>query len=235
MAKIIQDQRDEIEEFQLLSKLPEEIKQLQRMEKLKKHVNTQLERMDKKTSVASVTISELKSRVYILETAMETNLDFDPHADQPLWAFPGELVELNTPEIDILFHEDQKEQGPPNEQQQTGEDLAIGGELQENQDNIHQRLSSPMRYIPGGAEGSDSSQSSITTEGEETVEEGLAQFFNNPSYRAADPASGTRRRLGRCSPCTDTYTNYSGTSTTNSKSLEKTTISTKKKRKEETG
>ena len=142
LAKIIQDQRDEIEEFRLLSKLPEEIKQLQqRMEKLKKHVNTQLERMDKKTSVASVTISELKSRVYILETAMETNLDFDPHADQPSWVFPGELVELNTPENDVLFHEEPKELGPPNEQQQTGEDLAIGGESQENRDNIHQRLS----------------------------------------------------------------------------------------------
>ena len=188
LAKIIQDQRDEIEEFRLLSKLPEKIKQLQqRMEKLKKHMNTQLERMDKKTSVASVTISELKSRVHILETAMETNLDFDPHADQPSWVFPGEFVELNTPEID-LFREEQEELGPPNEQQQTGEDLVIGGEPQEHRDNVPQRLSPPRRYIPGGAEGSDSSQSSITTEGEETVEEGLARFFDNPSYRAADPA-----------------------------------------------
>ena len=173
MAKIVQDQRDEIEEFRLLSKLPEEIKQLQqRMEKLKKHMNTQLERMDKKTSVASVTISELKSQVHILETAMETNLDFDPHADQPSWEFPGKLVELNTSEIDVLFCEEQEELGPPSEQQQTGEDLAMGGEPQEHWDNIPQRLSPPGRYIPGGAEGSDSSQSSITTEGEETVEEG---------------------------------------------------------------
>ena len=74
--------------------------------KIIKHVNTQLERMDKKTSVASVTISELKSRVHILETSMETNLDFNPHTDQPTWAFSGELVELNTPEIDILFREE---------------------------------------------------------------------------------------------------------------------------------
>ena len=119
---------------------------------------------------------------------METNLDFDPHADQPSWVFPGELVELNTSEIDVLFREEQEELGPPSEQQQTGEDLALGGEPHEHRDNVPQRLSPPGRYIPGGAEGSDSSQSSITTEGEETVEEGLAQFFNNPSYRAADPA-----------------------------------------------
>ena len=95
-------------------------------------MNTQLERMDKKTSVASVTISELKSRVHILETAMETNLNFDPHADQPSWEFPGELVELNTSEIDVSFHEEKEELGPPSEQQQTGEDLAMGGEPQEH-------------------------------------------------------------------------------------------------------
>ena len=87
------------------------------MEKFKKHVYTQLERMDKKTSVVSVSISELKSQVYMLETSMETNLDFDPHTDQPLWAFPGELVELNTPEIGILFREEQEELKPSNEQQ----------------------------------------------------------------------------------------------------------------------
>ena len=175
LAKIIQDQRDEIEEFQLLLKLPEEIKQLQQqMEKLKKHMNTQLERMDKKISVASVTISELRSRVHLLETAMETNLDFDPHTDQPSWVFPGELVELYTPENDVLFCEKQEEPRPPNKQPQIGEDLAIGGESQGNWDNTPQRLSPPRRYIPGGAEGSDSSQSPITTDGEETIEEGLA-------------------------------------------------------------
>ena len=189
MAKIIQDQRDKIEEFQLLLKFPEEIKQLQqRMEKLKKHMNTQLERMDKKTSVASVTISGLRSRVHMLEIAMETNLDFDPLTDQPSWEFPGDIVELNTPENDFLFCEKQEEPGPPNDQQPTGEDLAIGGEPQGNQDNTPQRLSPPRRYIPGGAEGSDSGQSSTPTDGEETVEEGLVQFFDNPSYRAADPA-----------------------------------------------
>ena len=66
-------------------------------------------------------------------------------------------------------------------------DLAIGGELRENQDNTHRRLSPPRMYIPGGAERSDSSRSSNSTGEEETVEEGLARFFSNPSYRATDP------------------------------------------------
>ena len=189
LAKIIQEQRDEIEGFQMYSRLPEEIKQLQqRMEQLKRHVNTQLERMDKRASVASVTISELKSRVHILETALETSLDFDPRTDESPWASPGEFVELVTPEVDVLFCEGQGEMEPSNEQQQIEENLAIGGEPQEHRDNIPQRLSSPGRHIPGGAKESDSSQSPITTEGEENVEEGLAHFFDNPSYRAADPA-----------------------------------------------
>ena len=42
-------------------------------------------------------------------------------------------------------------------------------------------------YIPGGAERSDSSRFSDSTGEEETVEEGLARFFDNPSYRATDP------------------------------------------------
>ena len=97
-------------------------------------------------------------------------------------------MEINAPEDDVLFHEEREEPETPNDQQRTGEDLAIGGELQGNRDNTPQRLSPPRRYIPGGTERSDSSQSSTTTDGEETVEERLARFFDNPSYRAADPA-----------------------------------------------
>ena len=87
------------------------------MEQLKRHVNTQLERMDKKASVASITILELKSRVHILETALETSLDFDPRTDESPWASPGEFVELVTPEVDVLFREGQGEMEPSNEQQ----------------------------------------------------------------------------------------------------------------------
>ena len=188
LAKMVQDQKDEIKNYQALLKLPEEMKQLQqRMEKLKKHVNTQLERTDKKTSVTSVTISELRSQVHGLAATLEANLDYIPPPDQPSWVFPGDIVEINAPEHNVLFREEQEEPGPPNDQQQTWEDLAIGGELQGNRDNTPQRLSPPRGYIPGGAEGSDSSQSSTTTDEEETVEEGLAQFLDNPSYRAADP------------------------------------------------
>ena len=151
-------------------------------------MNIQLERTDKKTSVTLVTISELQSQRHGLAVTLEANFDDIPPSDQPLWVFPGDIVEINAPEDDVLFREEQEESETPNDQQQTGEDLAIGGELQENWGNTPQRLSPPGRYIPGGAERSDSSQSSTTTDGEETVEERLAGFFDNPSYRAADPA-----------------------------------------------
>ena len=154
----------------------------QRMEILKKHVNIKLERTDKRTSVTLVTISELQSQVHGLAAILEANFDDIPPPDQPSWVFPGDIVEINTPEDDVLFREEREEPETPNDQLRTGEDLAIGGAIQGNRVNTTQRLSLSRRYIPGGAERSDSSQSSSTTDGEETVEERLAGFFDNPSY-----------------------------------------------------
>ena len=165
------------------------MKQLQqRMEKLKKHMNIQLERTDKRTNVTLVTISELWSQIHELAVILKANFDDILTPDQSSWPFPGDLMEINVPKADVLFHEEQEGPETLNDQLPKRENLAIGGEPQGNQDNIPQRLSPPRRYIPEGAEGSDSGQAFTTTDGEETVEEGLAQFFNNPSYRAADPA-----------------------------------------------
>ena len=119
LAKIVQDQRDEIERYQTLLKLPEEVRQLQReMEKLKKPVNTHLERIDKKTSVTSVTVSEIRSQMHRLETTMEGNFENIPEPDKPSWVFPGDIVELYAPEDDILFHEECDRQIPSDDHQQ---------------------------------------------------------------------------------------------------------------------
>ena len=121
LAKIVQDQRDEIEKYQTLLKLPE-VRQLQlRMERLKKHVNTHLERIDKKTSVTSVTVSEIRSQIHRLETTMEGNFEHIPEPDKPSWVFPGDIVELHAPEDDILFHEECVSQIPSNGHQQQEE------------------------------------------------------------------------------------------------------------------
>ena len=118
LAKIVQDQKDEIERYQTLLKLPE-VRQLQReMEKLKKHVNTHLERIDKKTSVTSVTVSEIRSQMHRLETTMEGNFENIPEPDKPSWVFPGDIIELHAPEDDILFHEECDRQIPSDDHQQ---------------------------------------------------------------------------------------------------------------------
>ena len=118
LAKIVQDQRDEIERYQTLLKLPE-VRQLQlQMEKLKKHVDTHQERTDKKTSVTSVTISEIRSQVHRLEATIEGNFEHIPEPDQPSWVFPGDIVEINDPEEDVLFHGERDEPGPSNDHQQ---------------------------------------------------------------------------------------------------------------------
>ena len=168
LAKIVQDQRDEIEKYQTLLKLPEEVRQLQwGMEKLKKHVNTHLERIDKKTSVTSVTVSEIGSQMHRLETTMEGNLEQIPEPDKPSWVFPGDIVELHAPEDDILFHEECDRQIPSNDRQQE-EGSTTGGELQEEKDNIPHGLSPIRQYIPAGAEGGEFNSSSSTCEEEET-------------------------------------------------------------------
>ena len=175
LAKMIQDQRDEIEGYQALSKLPEEMRQLQReMEKLKKHVNIHLERTDKKTSITSVTISEIKSQIHRLETTIEENFEHIPEPNQPSWVFPGDIVQIHAPENDTLFCEEFEEQVPFNKCQQQEEDSATGGQPQEEQDNTPQRLSPIGQYIPVGAEGDESSPSSSIFDKEETAEEELA-------------------------------------------------------------
>ena len=191
LAKIVQEQRDEIEKYQALLKLPEEVRQLQlgmevKIEKLKRHVNMHLERMDKKTSIASVTISEIRSQIHRLESAIEGNYEQIPEPNSPSWVFPGDIVELHAPEDYIIFH-DESDETSTNRQQQQEENSTISGEIQEEHGNIPHGLSPPRQYIPAGAE-EDKTNSSTSTYGEEdTVEEGLANYFSNPSYRAVNP------------------------------------------------
>ena len=156
LAKIVQEQRDEIEKYQALLKLPEEVRQLQlgmevKIEKLKRHVNMHLERMDKKTSIASVTISEIRSQIHRLESALEGNYEQIPEPNSPSWVFPGNIVELHAPEDDIIFH-DESDETPTNRQQQQEENSTISGEIQEEHSNIPHGLSPPRQYIPAGAE-----------------------------------------------------------------------------------
>ena len=190
LANIVQEQRDEIEKYQALLKLPEKVRQLQlgmevKMEKLKRHVNMHLERMDKKTSITSVTISEIRSQVHKIESTVEESYGKIPEADSPSWIFPGDIVELHAPEDDIIFHDESNNETSTNREQQ--ENLTIGGEPQEEHGNIPHGLSPPRQHIPAGAERDEANSSTSTYGEEETVEEELANYFSNPSSRAANP------------------------------------------------
>ena len=119
LARIIQDQKDEIEKYQTLLELPREMRQLQlgmemKMEQLKKHVNTHLERLDKKTTLTSVTISEVRSQIHKLENTMEDHLEHMPEPDNPSWVFPGDIVPLTAPEDYTTFHDQGNDETPPN-------------------------------------------------------------------------------------------------------------------------
>ena len=98
------------------------------MEKLKKHVNVHLERTDKKTTITSVTISEIRSQIHRLEATIEGNFEHIPEPDQPSWVFPGDIAQIHAPENDTLFCEKFEEQVPFNEHQQQDEDSATGGQ-----------------------------------------------------------------------------------------------------------
>ena len=156
------------------------------MEKLKRHVNIHLERMDKKTSITSVTISEIRSQIHKIESTVEESYGKIPEPDSPSWIFPGDIVELHAPEDDIIFHDESNNETSTDREQQE-ENLTISGEPQEEHGNIPHGLSPPRQYIPAGAEGDEANSSTSTYGEEETVGEELASYFSNPSYRAANP------------------------------------------------
>ena len=191
LANIVQEQRDEIEKYQALLKLPEKVRQLQlgmevQMEKLKRHVNMHLERMDKKTNITSVTISEIRSQVHKIESAIEESYEKIPEPNRPSWIFPGDIVELHAPEDDIIFHDKSDDETTADRKQQPEESVTISGETQEEHGNIPHGLSPPRQYVPVGAEGDETNSSTSAYEEEETVEEELASYFSNPSYRATN-------------------------------------------------
>ena len=86
----------------------------EKMEQLKKHVNTHLDRLDKKTTLTSVTISEVRSQIHRLENTIEDHLGHMPERDNPSWVFPGDIVHLNAPEDYTIFHDQGHDETPLN-------------------------------------------------------------------------------------------------------------------------
>ena len=114
-----------------------------------------LERMDKKTSITSVTISEIRSQVHKIESIIEESYEKIHEPNSPSWIFPGDIVELHAPEDDIIFHDESDDETSTNREQQQEENLTISGETQEEHGNIPHGLSPPRQYVPAEAEGDE--------------------------------------------------------------------------------
>ena len=102
-----------------------------------------------------------------------------------LTTFPKSLIQTKTTKRTL--HRIASRKRRRTLQQQQEESLTISGETQEEHGNIPHGLSPLRQYIPAGAEGDEANSSTSTYGEEETVEEELANYFSNPSYRAANP------------------------------------------------
>ena len=177
MARVINEQDEVIEKYQELIKLPQQMKEMQ--DQLQK----QIEQITTYT-----TISEIRSQIHKIENTLENNDISLEQPARPGWIFPGDIVELHAPEDDDFFHTDKETSSLDSEevdvqadQQQTSEQNPITGD-------IPNRLSPVRNSVPAAAEEEESVSSQETaSEPEVTVEEGLADFFSNPSHRATDP------------------------------------------------
>ena len=183
MAKVIIEQKEVIEKYQELIKLPNQIKEMQdqlqeQIEQIKGRTAKHLNRIDRRAITTYTTISEIRSQIHKIENTLENNDISLEQPERPGWIFPGDIVELYAPVDDDFFHTDEDTSSLDSEvvdvqadQQQTSEQNPITGD-------IPNRLSPVRNYVPGGAEEEESSSSQETaSEPEATIEEGLADFF----------------------------------------------------------
>ena len=102
--------------------------------------------------------------------------------------FPGDIVELHTPDSFEIFNSEEEATTTVTvtEERQTKQPIS---EQNISRGDTPNRLSSEVNYIPVGAELENSAASLERTvsDQEATVEEGIAQFFDNPPHRASNP------------------------------------------------
>ena len=116
-----------------------------KVDQLKKQVNTHLERLDKKATLTSVTISEIRSQLHRMEHTMEDHLGRIPEPDNPSWVFLGDIVHLDTPD------DYTNDVTPPTRRRHREERLPHNEEIRRNNGNIPHGLSPVREYVPAGA------------------------------------------------------------------------------------
>ena len=101
---------------------------------------------------------------------------------------PKDIIELHAPDPDDIFNSEEEATSAvtKTEERQIQQDTP---EQDTSRGETSNRINSEINYIPAGAELEDSAASSerSVSDQEATVEEGIANFFDNPSYRASNP------------------------------------------------
>ena len=104
------------------------------------------------------------------------------------FVFPEDIMELHAPDSDEIFNSEEETTATITgiEERQTQQPIP---EQSTSRGDIINGSSSETNYIPAGAELENSTASSerSVSDSEATVEEGIARFFDNPSYRAGNP------------------------------------------------
>ena len=103
MARVINEQKEIIKEYQGLTKLPNQIKieqsQLQKqIDQIKEQTTTQLERVDKRAITTYTIISDIKSQIKKIENTLGNTGILVEQTEQPGWEFPEDIVELHAPD-----------------------------------------------------------------------------------------------------------------------------------------
>ena len=102
--------------------------------------------------------------------------------------FPEDIIELHAPDSDEIFNSEEEATTTIKEieERQTQQPVP---EQSTSRGDIINGSSSGTNCMPAGAELEDSTVSSerSVSDSEATVEEGIARFFDNPSYRAGNP------------------------------------------------
>ena len=193
MARVINEQKEIIKEYQGLTELPNQIKrgqgQLQKeIDRVKEQTAAQLGRVDKRAIATYAIISDIKSQIKKIENTLENTGILVEQSEQLEWEFPEDIVELHAADENEFFHTD--DEVPPLESEETNVQTHQLQNIQNQEEGeIPNRLSPIMNYIPAGGEEEETASSQETVlELETTVQDGIADFFYTPSYRSTDPS-----------------------------------------------
>ena len=113
MARVINEQKEVIEKYQELIKLPKQVNEMQdqlqeQIEQITGRTSKHLDRIDRRAITTYTTISEIRSQIHKIENTLENNNISLEQPKRPGWTFPGDIIELHAPEDDDLFHTDEE-------------------------------------------------------------------------------------------------------------------------------